>query len=84
MADGLVTTGEPYVERGRKRRDYTLTRRGALRRRRRHRLLRRRRRPLRFACVLVLRGWARERGAHHSCCLVGILRARYVALAAMR
>ncbi|MGA9313361.1 MAG: helix-turn-helix transcriptional regulator [Solirubrobacteraceae bacterium] len=25
MADGLVTAGEPYVERGRKRRDYTLT-----------------------------------------------------------
>jgi DNA-binding PadR family transcriptional regulator len=30
MADGLVTAAEPYVERGRKRRDYTLTQAGRL------------------------------------------------------
>ncbi len=30
VADGLVTAGEPYVERGRKRRDYTLTPTGRL------------------------------------------------------
>lgn len=30
VADGLVTAGEPYAERGRKRRDYTLTPAGRL------------------------------------------------------
>jgi DNA-binding PadR family transcriptional regulator len=28
IADGLVTAGEPYLERGRRRRDYTLTQAG--------------------------------------------------------
>ncbi|MGH2833168.1 MAG: PadR family transcriptional regulator [Solirubrobacteraceae bacterium] len=30
VADGLVTAGEPYLERGRKRRDYALTPAGRL------------------------------------------------------
>jgi PadR family transcriptional regulator PadR len=30
VADGLVTAGESYLERGRKRRDYTLTQAGRL------------------------------------------------------